>query len=109
MKIESSDRRTMNSTSGATTVANAPNQTDEAPAKAGPRAVERIDALIGNTPLVKLNEVGGDDGADIFVKMENTNPSGSIRDRYITEIIARAVEAGHLFRGDSVALAGLDD
>jgi cysteine synthase A len=72
-------------------------------------AVGRIDALIGNTPLVKLNKVGGDKGADIFVKMENTNPSGSIRDRYVTEIIARAVDAGHLFRGDAVALAGLDD
>lgn len=72
-------------------------------------AVERMDALVANTPLVKLNRVGGGDGGDVFVKMENTNPSGSIRDRYITEIVARAVNSGHLLHGDSVALAGLDD
>ncbi|MGM0556498.1 MAG: pyridoxal-phosphate dependent enzyme [Myxococcota bacterium] len=77
--------------------------------ESGWMAVERNDALIGNTPLVRLNKVGGDTGAEIFVKMENTNPSGSIRDRYVTEIIARAVEAGQLLGGDSVALAGLDD
>lgn len=77
--------------------------------ESGLLVVERIDGLIGNTPLVKLSRIGGDEGGDIFVKMENTNPSGSIRDRYITEIIARAVEAGHLISGDSVALAGLDD
>ena len=75
----------------------------------GLAAVERIDALIGNTPLVRLRRVVEGPGADIYVKMENTNPSGSIRDRYITEILARAIDAGQLLSGDSVALAGLDD
>lgn len=109
MEIESSDRRTMNSTSDAAGVADAVENAGRGRTEGGYLAVERIDALIGNTPLVKLDRIGGEGGSDIFIKMENTNPSGSIRDRYITEIIARAVDAGHLFRGDSVALAGLDD
>lgn len=71
--------------------------------------VGRIDALVGNTPLVRLRRLGNPEGAAIYVKMENTNPSGSIRDRYIAEILERAVAAGMLVEGDSVALAGLDD
>ena len=81
----------MNSTSGAAHVMKtAPEKVATEFARERLLAVERIDALIGNTPLVKLNRIGGDDGGDIFVKMENTNPSGSIRDRYITEIIAQS-------------------
>ncbi len=71
--------------------------------------VERIDELVGNTPMVRLKRIGRDGGAPIYVKMENMNPSGSIRDRYIAEILERAVAAGMLVAGDTVALAGLDD
>lgn len=71
--------------------------------------VERIDELVGNSPLVRLDRIGADDGPPIYVKMENLNPSGSIRDRYIAEILERAVAAGTLVAGDEVALAGIDD
>lgn len=71
--------------------------------------VERIDELVGNTPLVRLEGIGADEGAPIYVKMENLNPSGSIRDRYIVEILERATAAGMLVAGDKVALAGIDD
>lgn len=70
--------------------------------------VESMDALIGATPLVKLRRVGSE-GPPIYVKMENTNPSGSIRDRYLAEILLRASEAGQLLDGDTVAIAGIDD
>jgi len=74
----------------------------------GPRA-ERVSELIGNTPLIKLRGIGKEDGAPIYVKLENLNPSGSIRDRYITEILQRSVEAGQTMAGDSIALAGMND
>jgi cysteine synthase len=73
------------------------------------RAVGRIDELVGQTPLVKLNCIVDDAGPDVYVKMENVNPSGSIRDRYIKEIISRAVDAGYIVAGDSLAIAGIDD
>lgn len=71
--------------------------------------VHRIDELLGNTPMVLLSRVGDPEGAPIYLKMENGNPGGSIRDRYVAEIIERAVAAGMLIEGDTVALAGLDD
>lgn len=69
----------------------------------------RIDELIGNTPLVKLNRIGEGPGAEVYIKMENVNPSGSIRDRYTREIVTHAVRAGYIVAGDSLAIAGIDD
>ena len=71
--------------------------------------VKRMDELVGNTPLVRLRRIGSDGGPPIYLKMENLNPSGSIRDRYIAEIVERAVAAGLIMRDDQVALAGIDD
>lgn len=68
-----------------------------------------MDDLVGQTPLVRLNDVVDGDGAAIYVKMENVNPSGSIRDRYITEIVRGAVDAGQVMGGDTLAIAGVDD
>lgn len=73
------------------------------------RTVRRIDELVGQTPLVKLNRVVDEGGPDVYVKMENLNPSGSIRDRYVSEIITRAVDAGYIVAGDELAVAGIDD
>lgn len=70
---------------------------------------ESLRDLVGNTPLVRLRRTGDPGGAPIYVKLENFNPSGSIRDRYIQEIIERAKLAGQLEPGDAVALAGIDD
>mgnify|MGYP000088425997 FL=1 len=71
-------------------------------------SVEAMDALIGATPLVGLERIGAG-GPPIYVKLENNNPSGSIRDRYLAEILLRASEAGQLLEGDTVAIAGIDD
>lgn len=75
----------------------------------GGPVVDRIAELVGNSPLVRLKRMGVDGGPPIYVKMENLNPSGSIRDRYIAEIVERAAAAGILVQGDTVALAGIDD
>jgi cysteine synthase A len=49
---------------------------------------------IGNTPLIELCQVVPDGCARILVKLENHNPTGSMKDR-----MARAVVAGAVTRG----------
>lgn len=71
--------------------------------------VTAMNQLVGNTPLVRLTRTGKQGGAPIYVKLENLNPSGSIRDRYIAEILQRSSDAGQTMPGDEIALAGLDD
>jgi cysteine synthase A len=71
-------------------------------------AVSHVQDLIGSTPLLKLPRLSGE-GIPIFLKMEHLNPSGSIRDRYLSEIVVRAVDAGEMRAGDVLSVAGLDD
>ncbi|RVU48261.1 pyridoxal-phosphate dependent enzyme [Lujinxingia sediminis] len=80
-------------------------------ANATPKApvVERMDQLVGNTPLVRLKRTGEPRGATVYVKMEQFNPSGSLRDRYVAEILERGIASGNVVEGDTVAVAGLDD
>ncbi|MBA2665103.1 MAG: pyridoxal-phosphate dependent enzyme [Bradymonadaceae bacterium] len=82
---------------------------DFVPASGPAPVLSRMDELVGNTPLVRLTRLGDATKAPIYIKMENLNPSGSMRDRYVAEILERAVLAGNIVAGDSVALAGLDD
>lgn len=56
-------------------------------------------AAIGGTPLVKLNKVVPRGAAEVWLKCEYLNPSGSIKDRMGLYIIERAEEAGLLKPG----------
>ena len=49
---------------------------------------------IGNTSLVRLRKVVPPDCADIFVKLEWENPSGSLKDRMAQAVITRAAQDG---------------
>lgn len=42
---------------------------------------------IGNTPLLKLEKISGPDMADIYIKYEGTNPTGSMKDRKATAMV----------------------
>lgn len=53
-----------------------------------------ITQLIGNTPLVKLNKLGKDTGANLYAKMESANPGGSVKDRLALALIEDAEEKG---------------
>ncbi|MDD5339050.1 MAG: cysteine synthase family protein [Dehalococcoidales bacterium] len=53
-------------------------------------------SAIGNTPIVELTKLNGDDGARIFVKLEGNNPGGSIKDRPAYYMITRAEKSGEL-------------
>jgi cysteine synthase A len=52
--------------------------------------------------LVKLRRVIPSGGADVFVKLEWENPTGSIKDRMAQAVISRAEEDGRLKPGDTV-------
>ncbi|MCI0572576.1 MAG: pyridoxal-phosphate dependent enzyme, partial [Myxococcaceae bacterium] len=57
---------------------------------------------IGNTSLVRLRKVVPPNCADIFVKLEWENPTGSVKDRMAHAVISRAEEDGRLKPGDTV-------
>ena len=54
--------------------------------------------IIGNTPMIKLNAF--DTGScELYVKLENHNPGGSIKDRIGLSIIEEAEKSGVLKPG----------
>ena len=57
---------------------------------------------IGNTSMVRLRKVVPAKCADIFVKLEWENPTGSMKDRMAEAVISRAEEDGRLKPGDTV-------
>ena len=57
---------------------------------------------IGNTPLVKLNKVVGDNAATVLVKCEFMNPTGSIKDRMASYIVEQAEKSGKLKPGGMI-------
>jgi cysteine synthase A len=52
-------------------------------------------ALIGKTPVIKINRLFGD-GRDIWVKLEKQNPGGSIKDRIALAMVEDAEKKGIL-------------
>ena len=58
--------------------------------------------LIGGTPLVKLNRVIPENGANIYAKLEFFNPGGSVKDRVALAMIEDAEEKGILKPGSTI-------
>jgi cystathionine beta-synthase len=61
--------------------------------------------LIGNTPLLKLNRVAKDVKANVFVKLEFLNPSGSYKDRMALAMV-EAAEKGLTWNCRKLKLGG---
>ena len=57
---------------------------------------------IGNTSLVRLRKVVPPGAADVFVKLEWENPTGSVKDRMALAVISRAEADGRLVPGGTV-------
>jgi cysteine synthase len=57
---------------------------------------------IGNTSMVRLRKIAPPTGAEVFVKLEWENPTGSVKDRMALAVIERAEESGRLKPGDTV-------
>ncbi len=66
------------------------------------RVVNNIADLIGETPLVKLNRLAPEGGADIYLKLESFNPSGSVKDRAAYNMIIQAEKEGLLKQGSTI-------
>ncbi|KXH78545.1 cysteine synthase A [Sporosarcina sp. HYO08] len=66
------------------------------------RVVNNIAELIGNTPLVKLNRLPDQTGAEVYVKLEYFNPSRSVKDRAAYNMIVQAEKDGLLKSGDTI-------
>ena len=67
---------------------------------------QSIEDLIGNTPLVQLKRLPGQDAADrnnvILGKMEGNNPAGSVKDRPALAMIKGAEARGQIKTGDTL-------
>jgi cystathionine beta-synthase len=70
-----------------------------------PRARESILQAIGNTPLVRLQRIGRDVPADIYVKCEYMNPGGSMKDRMTLNLIDQAEARGEVRPGGTIVEA----
>lgn len=57
---------------------------------------------IGNTPLVRLRKVVPRQAAEVWVKLEGFNPTGSYKDRMACSIVHRSLANGALKPGDRV-------
>jgi len=57
---------------------------------------------IGNTPLIKIENLVDADSADIYVKFEGANPTGSMKDRMALAMILGAEKRGELQKGGTV-------
>jgi len=63
---------------------------------------ESILECIGNTPIVRLNRITKGISANIMVKCEFLNPSGSMKDRMALKMIESAEKEGKLKEGGVV-------
>ena len=66
---------------------------------------ESTRALIGNTPLVKLNHLDLPEGVNLYAKLELYNPSGSVKDRIGLYMVEDAEHRGILKSGGAIVEA----
>ncbi|MBP5364360.1 MAG: cysteine synthase family protein [Bacteroidales bacterium] len=57
---------------------------------------------IGNTPLVRINNLCKKPGINIFAKIEGFNPTGSIKDRIAIQMVEQAEKEGKLTKGKTI-------
>jgi cysteine synthase B len=61
----------------------------------------RLDELVGNTPLVRLQRMGSGRNR-LLAKLEGNNPAGSVKDRPALSMIAGAEARGEIRPGDTL-------
>jgi S-sulfo-L-cysteine synthase (O-acetyl-L-serine-dependent) len=70
---------------------------------------QTLDDFVGNTPLVRLKRIPGDDNARrgnvVLAKLEGNNPAGSVKDRPALSMIVRAEARGEIKPGDTLVEA----
>ena len=63
---------------------------------------ESVLDLVGDTPLVRLNNIVEPGMATVLAKMETLNPTGSVKDRMAINMVKRAEEEGLLKPGGTL-------
>lgn len=63
------------------------------------RVAKNITELIGQTPIIQLNRINGEDSARVLAKLEMYNPGGSVKDRICLAMIEDAESKGLLKKG----------
>jgi len=58
--------------------------------------------VIGNTPLLKVQSLSALTGCEIFMKCENLNPGGTIKDRPALNMVVEAIVRGDLKPGMTI-------
>ena len=66
---------------------------------------DSMQELVGNTPLLKINEMGVKPGVSVFAKLELLNPAGSVKDRTGRWMVRDAEAKGLLLPGDTIVEA----
>lgn len=66
------------------------------------KIVSDVTQLIGNTPVVRLNRLVDENSAEVCVKLEYFNPSGSVKDRAAFSLISDAEKRGLIKPGDTI-------
>ncbi|WP_045515774.1 cysteine synthase A [Neobacillus niacini] len=66
------------------------------------KVVNNITDLIGDTPVVRLNKLVPEGAAEVYVKLEMFNPSGSVKDRAAYNMIKTAEEKELIKPGDTI-------
>jgi len=69
------------------------------------RIYDDVTALVGNTPLVRLNRVTEGAGATVAAKLEFYNPASSVKDRIGVSIVDAAEASGELPPGGTIVEA----
>ena len=64
--------------------------------------IENILQAIGDTPSVKLNNIGSELECDLYVKCEFLNPGGSVKDRIGYQMVLEAEKEGTIKPGDTL-------
>ncbi|MGK9250821.1 cysteine synthase A [Paenibacillus humicus] len=67
-----------------------------------PKIVNSVTELIGDTPAVRLNRLVGPEDAEVYVKLEKFNPSGSVKDRAAANMMLQAEKDGLLKPGGTI-------
>ena len=55
--------------------------------------------LVGRTPIIKMARLAGDNGVELFAKLEAFNPGGSVKDRIGVSMIEAAEREGRIEAG----------
>ncbi|RKP53949.1 cysteine synthase A [Cohnella endophytica] len=66
------------------------------------RMVRSVIELIGDTPAIRLQRLAGPDDAEVYVKLEKMNPSGSVKDRAASGLLIDAEARGIIGPGSTI-------